>query len=59
MQVSEGDELIVVLEDEGVRLLTPEQAVRRAQRIVAEHVAASRSLSRELVEERHAEESRG
>ena len=32
--LKEGDEIVLVAEDGGMRILTPEQAVRRAQRLV-------------------------
>lgn len=59
MQVSEGDPLIIVEVQEGILLLTPEQAARRAQRLVQEHVPSGRRLSEELIAERRAEVKRG
>lgn len=46
-----GDELILSLDDE-LHLLTPEQAVKRSQRIVRNYVKQGRSLSDELISER-------
>ncbi len=53
--VSPGDEVIMVLEGEEVRILTRQQAIRRAQSLVKRHVAEGRRLSQELIEERRAE----
>ena len=60
MQVSEGDPLIVVPSDEGLLLMTPAQAARRAQRLVREHIGRDaeggcRPLSEELIQERRRE----
>ena len=59
MGVGVGDEIVIVLDDDGVRILTREQAVRRAQRIVRGHVGRGRRLSRELVADRREEARRG
>ena len=53
--IEEGDEVIVVLEDGMVRILTPAQAVVRAQALVRRFIRAGRSLSEELVADRRAE----
>lgn len=50
--IAPGDTVIMVLESDGLRLLTPEQAVARAQALVRQYVAADRRLSDELVAER-------
>ena len=54
-----GDPVIVVLDDEEVRLLTPRRAIRRAQEIVRRHVPEGESLVDELIEERREEVRRG
>jgi AbrB family looped-hinge helix DNA binding protein len=54
-----GDELVVVLEGASLRIMTPEQAVQRAQDLVAQHVRKGRRLSRELLNERKDETRRG
>lgn len=46
-----GQELVLLV-DEGVYLLTAEQAVKRAQGLVRKHVAEGKSLSQELIAER-------
>jgi AbrB family looped-hinge helix DNA binding protein len=53
--IEPGNTLILVLEDDGLRLLTPRQAVARAQAIVGRCVPASVSLVDELIRERHEE----
>ena len=50
-----GDIVILVMEPDGLRLLTPEQAVARAQALVRRYVAADRCLSDELIAERREE----
>lgn len=52
MGIAPGDVLILVLEPDGLRLLTPRQAVARAQALVRRHVAEGRHLADELVAER-------
>jgi AbrB family looped-hinge helix DNA binding protein len=55
-----GDEVVVVIDPRGgLRLLTPSQAIERAQELVAAYVKKGRSLSRELLEERKEESRRG
>ena len=54
-----GDPVIVVLDDEEVRLLTPRRAIRRAQEIVRRYVPEGQSLVDELIEERREEALRG
>ena len=54
-----GDEVILVLEDREVRLMTPAKAIERAQAIVRSHVPKGRSLSEELIKERREEAARG
>jgi AbrB family looped-hinge helix DNA binding protein len=54
----EGDEVILSLEENGLRILTPQQAVRQAQELVRRYVPAGRSLARELLEERRREAER-
>jgi AbrB family looped-hinge helix DNA binding protein len=58
MGVGPGDEVIVVLDGGEVRILTPRQAIARAQAIVRSHVPAGRSLSAELIAERRREAKR-
>jgi len=50
-----GDEIIMHLDDEGLHLYTPVQAVARAQALVRRYVPEGRSLSDELISERREE----
>lgn len=50
--VDVGDELLLVLEDRTVRILTPLEAIRRAQALVRSYVPEGQSLSEELIQER-------
>lgn len=50
-----GDEVLMHLDDEGLHLFTPAQAVARAQALVRRYVPRERSLSNELISERREE----
>ena len=56
--VQAGDEVILVLEDQEVRILTLERAIEQAQALVRQYVPEGRSLVDELIRERR-EESYG
>ncbi len=58
LHLRQGEELIVVVEEDGILLLTAEQAVRRAQAILRPYIKTGRSLSKELIRERRAEARR-
>ncbi len=49
-----GDEVILHLENGAVRILTPQEAIRRAQALVRRNVPQDRSLADELIAERRA-----
>lgn len=53
-----GDEIIMRLDEAGLRLYTPSQAVARAQALVRRYVPEGRSLSDELISERREEAAR-
>ena len=53
-----GDEIIMHLDEEGLRLYTPAQAVARAQALVRRYVPEGRNLSEELISERRVESER-
>ena len=55
MGLAPGDVVIMVLESDGLSLLSPQQAVARAQALVRRHVASDRRLADELVAERSEE----
>jgi bifunctional DNA-binding transcriptional regulator/antitoxin component of YhaV-PrlF toxin-antitoxin module len=59
MGVEVGDEVVLVLDGEGVRVMTPRQAVKRAQELVRKYVPGGRSLADELIEERRRESESG
>jgi AbrB family looped-hinge helix DNA binding protein len=50
--VDAGDELVLVLEEDGLRITTPREGIRRAQALVRSYIPESRRLSDELIEER-------
>jgi AbrB family looped-hinge helix DNA binding protein len=50
-----GDEVLLVLEDGELRVVSPRQAVARAQNLVRRYVSRERSLSEELIQERREE----
>jgi len=56
--VSPGDDLILLLDQGEVRVLTPEAAVRRAQAVVRRYVPVGERLARELIRERRKEARR-
>ncbi len=53
-----GDEVIIRVEDNELRILTRAEAVKRAQGMVRRHVKEGRSLVDELSAERRAEAKR-
>jgi len=55
MGVVPGDELLLVSDEEGVHLVTPAQAARRAQRLVRKWVPRRRRLADELISDRDRE----
>ncbi len=56
--VDVGDEVVLVLDGESVRLLTPRQAVKQAQAIVRRYIPAADRLADELIEDRRREATR-
>ncbi len=58
LDVQVGDEIILRLDKDEVRLSSRAAAIRRAQEIVRRHVPAGRRLSDELTADRHEEASR-
>jgi AbrB family looped-hinge helix DNA binding protein len=53
--VESGDELVLILEEKTMRVLTPREAIRRAQALVRSYIPEGRMLSDELIEERRKE----
>lgn len=54
-----GDEVILVLEDGDVRVMTPQRAVQRAQALVRRYIPEELDLVDELLQERRDEVTRG
>lgn len=53
--VDAGDELVLILEENSLRVLTPKEGIRRAQALVRSYIPEGRCLSDELIEERRKE----
>lgn len=53
--VQTGDELVLILEDKTMRVLTPREAIKRAQAVVRSYVPEGQSLSDELIADRRRE----
>lgn len=56
--ISEGDEVVLRVADDELRIYSQETAVRRVQQLVARHVPAGVSLADELIAERRQEAAR-
>ncbi|MBW8876666.1 MAG: AbrB/MazE/SpoVT family DNA-binding domain-containing protein [Acidobacteria bacterium] len=56
--VETGDDLVLVLEENDIRVLTPQEAIRRAQALVRKYVPEGRRLSDELIADRRREARR-
>jgi AbrB family looped-hinge helix DNA binding protein len=52
-----GDEVVLVLEEDEIRVVSTRQAIARAQAMVRQYIPAGRSLSQELIRERREEAS--
>jgi AbrB family looped-hinge helix DNA binding protein len=53
-----GDEVVLRIEDDELRITTLKRNIERAQRLVRKHVKRGRSLVDELIAERREEEQR-
>jgi len=56
--VEAGDEVVLLLEEGSLRVVTPQEGIRRAQALVRSYVPQGRKLSDELIEERRQESRR-
>ena len=56
--IKPGDEVILVLEDGEIRVISTRQAITRAQTLLRRYIPKGRSLSEELIKERRKEASR-
>ena len=54
-----GDEVVLVLQDDEIRVVSARRAIARAQALVRRYVPKQRSLSEELIRERKEEAARG
>ena len=52
MAINVGDEVVLSIEDNELRILTLKQRIERAQRLVRQHVKPGTSLVDELIAER-------
>ncbi len=55
LNLKPGDEVMLVLEDGEIRVVSRRQAIARAQNLVRRYVPKKRSLSEELIQERKEE----
>lgn len=55
LDLEAGDEVVVVLEDGEIRIMKPQQAIRRAQRAVREYVDPDYGLADSLIRDRRRE----
>jgi AbrB family looped-hinge helix DNA binding protein len=58
LSIRAGDEVVIREDDDGLHLLTLDQAVRQLQQLFAAHVPPGVSLANDLLEERRAEAAR-
>ena len=58
LSLEAGDEVIMHLDEDGLHLYTPAQAIARAQALVRRYIPEGRSLSEALVSERREEATR-
>lgn len=53
-----GEDVLVRIEDGELRILTPREAIRKAQQLLGDYLPANRSLAEELIAERRHEAER-
>ncbi len=59
LELRTGDEVVLQLEDRGIRILSVSHAIKYAQEAIKRHNKTGRSLSEELIKERKEEITRG
>lgn len=59
LDLKPGDEIVMLLEKNEIRVMGSQQAIKQAQAIVRRYIPEGRSLSDELIQERREEASRG
>jgi AbrB family looped-hinge helix DNA binding protein len=57
MGLHDGDEIIIRLENDGLHIFTPQQAIKHAQELVRRYVPEDQSLVDELIADRRLEDS--
>jgi AbrB family looped-hinge helix DNA binding protein len=57
--IKAGDDLVMRMEGDELRITSQRQRILKAQRLIRHHVEASRSLSDELIADRREEAKRG
>jgi len=55
LDLESGDEVVVLLEEDEIRIMKPRQAIRRAQRAVREYVDPGYGLADSLIRDRRRE----
>lgn len=58
LDVQEGDELLLEMDDNGLHLRSVRQSIHRAQQVVARYAKPGRSLTAELIAERRKDAER-
>lgn len=53
-----GDEVVLVLDEHEIRLVTPREAIKQAQSLVRQYVPKTRGLADELIRDRRREARR-
>jgi len=53
-----GDEVVLLLEERQIRIVSLRQAIEQAQSLVRQYIPEGRSLSEELIQERREEAAR-
>ncbi len=59
LELQPGDEIVIRLEDDELRITAAHQAVARAKRLVRQYAGKRKSLSERLIQQRRAEAKRG
>jgi AbrB family looped-hinge helix DNA binding protein len=59
LDLKPGDEIVMLLEKNEIRVMGSQQAIKQAQAIVRRYIPEGRSLSDELIQERREEASHG
>ena len=58
LELKTGDEVLLLLDDGEIRILTPQRAIERAQALVRRYIPKGRNLTEELLQERREETGR-